>query len=164
MLFHIKAVASVLQRKVSVSQIRQFGRSLEDVPATLRHYWPGKTIDMNVLQLSEITRATSEMSTWVEMLNEMRVEYDRRMKTMQEGMALQGTMQAIIMIDGLLEHAHIVQKSLRVLHNHKLPTKQRNMVNNTSELSTALSSLKPYYDGSKFIFDFDPPFYLMSQS
>jgi hypothetical protein len=78
------------------------------------------------------------------------------MEMMHAGAALQGTMQALIMLDGLSEHAMIVDTSLKVLHQHKttadahktkLPatTTAAAAVSIPPELSSALLSLKPYY-------------------
>jgi hypothetical protein len=139
---------------------RRYSRNIDDVPATLRHYIPGVRIDFSTLSIEKIECASTEMSVWTNSLREYLAEYQRRRELMVSGTAIQGTLQAILMLEGLLSHACIAESSLRVLKKYK----KVNLVGREpADLSQALLHLKPYYDGEKFIFDFDPPFYLLQQ-
>lgn len=146
---------------------RWFSFRIEDVPSTLRHYVPGVAIDLNKLQVSQIEGALMEMDGWLKTLKAMKVENQRRLGMMLSGMALQGTMQALIMLDGLVEKATVVESSLQVLRRYKTMARGTDvtlLATTSTDLPLALRRLQPYYDGNRFIFDFDPPFYLLSQN
>ncbi len=151
---------------------RSFARRIEDIPATLRHHVKGMVIDPTLLEHKVLSEGIVDITHWIKFLKELRIEHTRRMQTMHEGCALQGTMQAILMINGLFDRAAKLDESLGILQRYitsrviysKHSGHQFDGTTPAAELTAALANLKPYYDGKRFIFDFDPPFYLLSQN
>jgi hypothetical protein len=149
--------------KFSTPPKRYFAaRRIEDIPATLRHHVRGVAIVPSQVGIKIIDEGLLDLTFWINSLKEERIEQNRRMQTMHQGMALQGTMQAILMCNGLYDRAVKLNLSLMMLKKAKLDIPQ--VCEISSELSACLINLQPYYDGKKFIFDFDPPYYLLSQN
>jgi hypothetical protein len=146
----------VALKAVNYRQVRRFGRRIEDVPATMRHRVRGTPVILEALPNNVLLEAIREISVWITRLKEHKTDQNHIMASLSPGQALQGTMQALLMLDGLLGHASMVQKALGVINETKL--------HRSHEIETALDNLQPYYDGNNFIFDFDPPFYLLSQN
>lgn len=145
-----------------------FARRLEDIPATMRHHVKGVIIDPNKIDSAIISEGVLDIAYWKHNLEHLLIEHNRRMKTLRVGTALQGTMQALLMMEGLYSRAVKIEQSLLILQsniasNGKLQEDSSSSSSETS-LQAALVHLQPYYDGKKFQIDFEPPFYLLSQN